>query len=215
MEEKLLRFAKMLDVKDKLLRLEKEELIEEYREMSKYTLFVEGVLALVEDDIDFFHFSALKEEVFEVFSLYRFDKSLDKSLIAKINKVITAFNSIKDIDDDTEKRDTAMIDYCTKEIIARGFIFTDPVSLLESFTYDIDVFISILDEDLSSFEDERFVLASLNYFGNVFKEMYEDEEIREVVKNYLEMVKKKKGLFRGKIKSYAKDMNKKFFQEAE
>ena len=215
MEEKLLRFAKMLDVKDKLLRLEKEELIEEYREMSKYTLFVEGVLALVEDDIDFFHFSALKEEVLEVFSLYRFDKSLDKSLIAKINKVITAFNSIKDIDDDTEKRDTAMIDYCTKEIIARGFIFTDPVSLLESFTYDIDVFISILDEDLSSFEDERFVLASLNYFGNVFKEMYEDEEIREVVKNYLEMVKKKKGLFRGKIKSYAKDMNKKFFQEAE
>ena len=45
--------------------------------------------------------------------------------------------------------------------------------------------------------------------------MYEDEEIREVVQDYLEIVKKKKGLFRGKIKSYAKDMNKKFFQEAE
>ena len=215
MEEKLLRFAKMLAVKDKLLRLEEKELIEEYNDMDKFTIFVEGVLALVEDDKDFFYFSAVKEEVLAIFSLYRFDKSLDKSLIEKINKVITTFNSIKEINDDIDKRDTAIIDYCTKEAIVRGSIFTDPSLLLQSLTYDIDVFISILDEDLESFEDERFVLASLYYFGNVFQEMYKDEEIREVVLNYLEKIKNKKGLFKGKVKSYAKDMNKKFFQEAE
>ena len=209
MEEKLLRFAKILAIKSKLICYDVDDLIKEYRSPDSFILFVESIEALVEDDKEFFSFTELKRDVLEVFSLYRY-QNIDKEIKDKMNKIISIFNTMKPKDE--EEASNAIIDYCTKEIIKRNFIIY-PDSLLESIANDIDVFISIFEDDLENFEEKKFVMASLYYFGNLFPEMYKDEEIREVVFDYLEKVKKEKSPFKRNFKGYVKDINKKFLEK--
>ena len=223
MEEYLTKVARILAVKNNLVLLEDKELEEKCSSFENFVIFVNSVYELVCEDKKFFCFSSLKEETLNIFSLHRYDKNLSKDLITKINYVISTFNSMQITDSEELKNE--IIDYCTNEIILRDYVFKNEEDLIKSITFDIDVFISILEEnleqykdsnsiaismDLEQYEDENMVLASLHYFGKVFPTMYQDEDIKEVVSTYLEMIKNKKGLFRGPIKTYAKAIEEEF-----
>ena len=192
MEEKLLSFARILAVKD------------------EFANFVQSVYEFVCFDKAFFSFPNLREDVLQVFLLHRYDKDIDKDLLTKMNYVISVFNSLKTSSE--EETNNAIIDFCTKEMILRSYVFPSYTTLIESIALDIDIFISILDDTLDEYDNEILVLTALNYFGNVFKEMYQDEEIKEVVKTYLEKVINKKGLFRGNIKKYSKHIKGEFLE---
>lgn len=208
MEEYLAKVARILAVKNNLVLLEDKELEEKCSSFENFVIFVNSVYELVCEDKKFFCFSSLKEETLNIFSLHRYDKNLSKDLITKINYVISTFNSMQITDSEELKNE--IIDYCTNEIILRDYVFKNEEDLIKSITFDIDVFISILEENLEQYEDENMVLASLHYFGKVFPTMYQDEDIKEVVSTYLEMIKNKKGLFRGPIKTYAKAIEEEF-----
>ena len=208
MEEYLTKVARILAVKNNLVLLEDKELEEKCSSFENFVIFVNSVYELVCEDKKFFCFSSLKEETLNIFSLHRYDKNLSKDLITKINYVISTFNSMQITDSEELKNE--IIDYCTNEIILRDYVFKNEEDLIKSITFDIDVFISILEENLEQYEDENMVLASLHYFGKVFPTMYQDEDIKEVVSTYLEMIKNKKGLFRGPIKTYAKAIEEEF-----
>ncbi len=208
MEEYLTKVARILAVKNNLVLLEDKELEEKCSSFENFVIFVNSVYELVCEDKKFFCFSSLKEETLNIFSLHRYDKNLSKDLITKINYVISTFNSMQITDSEELKNE--IIDYCTNEIILRDYVFKNEEDLIKSITFDIDVFISILEENLEQYEDENMVLASLHYFGKVFPTMYQDEDIKEVVSTYLEMIKNTKGLFRGPIKTYAKAIEEEF-----
>ena len=210
MEEKLLSFARILAVKNDLLTLDTDEIKEKCANKDEFTTFVQSIYEFVCFDKDFFSFPNLRDDVLQVFLLHRYDKDLDKDLLTKMNHVISVFNSLKTASE--EETSDAIIDFCTKEMILRGYIFPDYTTLIESIASDIDILISILEDTLDEYDNEFLVLAALNYFGNVFKEIYQDEEIKEVVESYLEKVMHKKGLFRGNIKKNIKRIKGEFLE---
>lgn len=210
MEEKLLSFARILAIKNDLLTLDIDELKEKYMSKDEFANFVESIYEFVSFDKSIFSFPNLREDVCQVFLLHRYDKGIEKDLLIKMNYVISTFNSLKTSSE--EETNNAIVDFCTKEMLLRSYVFPDYTTLVESITSDIDIFISILDNTLEEYDNEFLVLATLNYFGNVFKEMYQDEEIKEVVTAYLEKVINKKGLFRGNIKKYSKHIKREFLE---
>ncbi len=198
------RIEKILQVKEKLIHVEIEELKEEYIDINNFKIFIDSVCALLEEDERFFIFLyPLKEDVLEIISLHRFSHSLDKELIDKINFIISTFNKIN-IPDEEEKYDKIFAYYNEQEDL-RGVKFKNFDVLMESINNDIDVFRALLNNSLDKENNTILTLASLNYFGNVFEEIFKEDKIKNQVLNYLDKTKKKY-FFKKNVKEYIKCM---------
>ena len=182
-------FENVMIFKNQLINLDKKQLLELYKDVSNYALFINVIVILINcENVLFLLDDNYINKIYSLLDIHRYDLN-DKNTFNIINDIIDALNKIKSI----ENKEEYVSEYVKYQENLRGFKFKTTDDFLYALTYDAVVVAGLKDKKIPIEFDDLF-LSSINYFLNIYPEYFEDEEILENVFLRLEEIVSRKGL---------------------
>ncbi len=212
MENSILEFKKVLDLKSDLILRNEDELLNKYFGKDKIRDFLQSVKVLVDKETGFLQLTPRFIEEIEDIIQFNFSFFKDKEIIALKNEIIVKLN-LEKFRSDVVKTSLAL-NYVEYQDSIRRLSFADMKQFLGAMSYDAVILEDLLKGDLDSFEFDDLFLATTNYFLEMIPEIYQDENIRNITLNRFDKIDKKT-LFKNRgLKKYMKTTKEVFQMKA-
>lgn len=198
-------FENIMIIKNQLINLDKNQLIDVYTDISNYALFINAIIALInEENVLFLLDENYIDKVYRILDIHRYDLN-DKEVFSIINDVIDALNKIQNIDNKEEY----VKEYIKYQQNIRRCKFQTADDLLYALTYDAVVIAGLKDKNMPIQYDDLFI-SSINYFLSIYPEYFEDDEVFGSVYDRLEEITRRKGIKHSSNRNDAKKLIKLF-----
>lgn len=176
--------------KNQLITKELDELFSQYESIEKYKEFIEISNRLLKNETVFFYIDeSFLTKVQEIIHKYRFDYRKDKNINDLINETIYIMNSVKSKLNNDQQVDTHLMHYYYYQENSRGISIEDEDVLLYALSEDYNVLKALIENDFFEISDDIF-LVSTNYFLEVYPEIYQDKQIKEITEKKLDAIVK-------------------------
>lgn len=212
--QKLNTFENKLVVKNQLLMMTKEELVDAYQSYEEYEGFIITVISLLREEMAFLCIDeSINEKIRLVLDIYKF-RVQDDNLYEVINGLVKCLNEI-DVTDYEDKK-TIVKDYYEYHKLIRNAKFNSSSDFLYSLGYDAFVFLYLKGEQDLPDASDSLVLFSICYIIDACPEFFRNECVYYMTMDKLNSLRKNTSLFDVSskiISSDAKKKVKKIFEE--
>ena len=201
--DEIIRFENTLIMKNQLIKMETDELVEVYREsdLDKYKCFLATVIWMLENEQAFFCIDEfITEKVCAVIDIYK-DEVKDTPIYGIINNLKIYLNAI----DTTEldKKTSVVKQYYMYHKTIRNAKFDGSQGFLNTLGLDAFVYFYLRGEDeLPEIEEkDALLLFSIAYFIDACPSFFKDENVYNKTINELNNLKKNTSLFDVAVRS--------------
>lgn len=199
-----------LYLKQQLLYLSSNDIIEAYKKPEDYEVFLYTAANLIKNETAYFYLEEfLIEKIIDVTHHYRFENMKDSKLNNLINFIIIKSNDIKSNMNNIEYIKPLITNYVIYQEECRGINFKNDLELLDAIAKDYTVFYELLYQQSEKINDETF-LISTNYFFNYCPEIYEISEIKIETEKKLKVLSNTKYARNYIMKEYTRSTEKIF-----
>lgn len=189
----LVDFENLLIIKNQLITLGSEKLIELYNGVSAYTTFLNTVICLLGEESAFLYLDdSFIDKIYDVMQIHRFDISNNEA-VDSINKITNCLNDIKYCSDDY--RELIVSNYKEYQKSIRNIGFASNQDFLYSLSFDAVVYLGLKGLVEIPFDDNLLVLSSINYMINSFSEAFKDVEMYDATLDKLNYISKESNIF--------------------
>lgn len=189
----LVDFENLLIIKNQLITLDSEKLIELYNGVSEYTTFLNTVISLLSEESAFLYLdNSFIDKIYDVMQIHRFEIS-DDDTIDSINKITNCLNDIKYCSDDYRKLIVSNYKEYQKSI--RNVGFASNQDFLYSLSFDAVVYLGLKGFVEIPFDDNLLVLSSINYMINSFSDVFRNVEMYDATLDKLNYISKESNIF--------------------
>ena len=189
----LVDFENLLIIKNQLITLGSEKLIELYDGVSAYTTFLNTVICLLGEESAFLYLDdSFIDKIYDVMQIHRFDIS-NNDAVDSINKIMNCLNDIKYCSDDY--RELIVSNYKEYQKSIRNIGFASNQDFLYSLSFDAVVYLGLKGFVEIPFDDNLLVLSSINYMINSFSEAFKDEKMYDATLDKLNYISKESNIF--------------------
>lgn len=189
----LVDFENLLIIKNQLITLSSEKLIELYKGVSEYTTFLNTVISLLSEESAFLYLdNSFIDKIYDVMQIHRFEIS-DNDSIDSINKITNCLNDIKYCSDDYRK--LIVSNYKDYQKSIRNVGFASNQDFLYSLSFDAVVYLGLKGLIEIPFDDNLLVLSSIGYMINSFSEAFKDVQMYDATLDKLNYISKESNIF--------------------
>lgn len=195
-------FINVLCLKNQLISVPIDKLLEVYDDMDNYITFIDTVNVLSNIDSAFLlNDPKFYEKIIDVINLKRFSLK-DHNIRIAVEDIINYINSLKSISD--EHKAILKIGYLTYQEEVREIRFLNQDDFKYALSYDAFVISSLKNNQVEAIENDDLFLSSINYLLETIPTFFLEEDIKNQTLNKLETIKQKRGLENFSLRKYAK-----------
>lgn len=196
-------FVDVLCLKNQLVNVDQEKLIEVYSDYENYITFIDSVLTMIkmEETPFLLYRDTFLRKLEAVVQLHRYD-AVDGEVRKKANKVVGLLNSIKNCS--TIDRKILKEAYRSYNEDVRKNTFIDETDFLYSVGYDAAVYAALVDDNMDLIIQDDMFLSSINYLLDKAPVIFDNKDIQERVLSKFDELEKGFSPFTKKIRKYSR-----------
>lgn len=191
-----------IQLKNHLLTFSPETLKQLYGTPENYLRFLVGINAIRNYDYGYFMLDNMIIDRIRMIIETRRDDPDNKEILDVINPIIVLCNHIDSLSDD--EKNFLKTQYVAYQEDIRNVSITSIKQMLNLIINDALVYYAVFANDWSVITNDGYFLASTLYLAEYVPNFFKVEEYRNLIKQKLDSMSKKKGLFRRAIKTYIK-----------
>jgi len=191
-----------IQLKNHLLTFSPETLKQLYGTPENYLRFLVGINAIRNYDYGYFMLDNMIIDRIRMIIETRRDDPDNKEILDVINPIIVLCNHIDSLSDDEKK--FLKTQYVAYQEDIRNVSISSIKQMLNLIINDALVYYAVFANDWSVITNDGYLLASTLYLAEYVPNFFKVEEYRNLIKQKLDSMSKKKGLFRRAIKTYIK-----------
>lgn len=170
-------FINVLCLKNQLLNVDEEKLMEVYQDYNNYMTFLDSVVVLTQIDSAFLLYKDMfSKKIEQIIGIHRYNTK-DSNVRAVINDIIGYLNSIKTYS--PNYRNLLKDSYKSYHENVRKTYFKNSDELLYSMGYDAVVYAAITEDDMNLINQDDMFLSSINYLLETIPSIFDDPKVRE------------------------------------
>lgn len=177
-------FLNVVILKNQLITMSNDDLKRLYQDYDSYLVFLDTVSVLTSIDSSFlFLRDDFIDKIEKVISYNRFEADPDTWSI--VNDVISYFNMTKIYS--SRYKDALKKNYLAYHEGVRKCKLNED-KLLSMMVNDAFFLLALEEKNLDSFGEDQYFLSSLNYFIETVPELFQDQDVQEMVENRIDSV---------------------------
>ena len=169
-------FEGLLFIKNHLLMMSKEEMLEAYKDLKEYKSFISVIICMLLDEPAFLYIDDyITDNVRYILNIHRF-KDLDQETYNKVNGITNVLNQIDTAPENDKKR--VVFSYMEYQKSIRSVTYETSQDFLYSFGYDAFVYLYLRGEiEKLPLRDNTLLLASINSFTELSPEFFKNQRV--------------------------------------
>lgn len=191
-----------IQLKNHLLTFSPETLKQLYGTPENYLGFLVGINAIRNYDYGYFMLDNMIIDRIRMIIETRRDDPDNKEILDVINPIIVLCNHIDSLSDD--EKNFLKTEYLAYQEDIRNVSISSIKQMLNLIINDALVYYAVFANDWSVVTNDSYLLASTLYLAEYVPNFFKVEEYRNLIKQKLDSMSKKKGLFRRANKTYIK-----------
>ena len=195
-------FENLLILKNQLITLSTQKLLDIYENLSNYIKFIDSVICMLQEESAFLFLNEdYIKKIQSVLQAHRFDID-DKEIINTINEITICLNDITCSSDNY--RNMLVSSYFEYNKDVRDVNFATMDDFIYMLSYDGIVYLTLKGAVDYSIDDGLLSLSSINYIMSVYPQCFEDININKNTQKKLDEIFNKSSIFElnTKISSY-------------
>lgn len=201
--DEMLDYENILCLRNQLVNVPIEVLLEKYSGRDEYLLFVDAVAALCQKDSAFLLFDEMFiEKIEKVIVAYRLEYKDTPNLTKVVNEIIVYLNEIKGYS--VSMQNSLKEHYLDWNEDVRDISFKEEEGFIDALAYDAVAFMALKEGNMELIQADALFMASVNYFVATCPEFFDNPLVKERAINKLIELSKKE-LFFNSNREYAKD----------
>ena len=195
-------FENLLILKNQLITLSTQKLLDIYENLSNYIKFIDSVICMLQEESAFLFLNEdYIKKIQSVLQAHRFDIE-DKEIINTINEITICLNDITCSSDNY--RNMLVSSYFEYNKDVRDVNFATMDDFIYMLSYDGIVYLTLKGAVDYSIDDGLLSLSSINYIMSVYPQCFEDININKNTQKKLDEIFNKSSIFElnTKISSY-------------
>ena len=202
-EPTLTDFVNVLCLRNQLVVLKEEVLLDVYQDYENYLTFLDSVEALSEIDGAFLFYSdEFIKTIYDILQIHRYEIK-DPEIRNSINEKIGYLNRVRITTEET-KKELKNIYHNYHEKVRNMYIKTSQ-DLIHYLGYDACVYVAITEGNMDSVTNYEMFLSSINYFIEAIPEIFEDKDVRDRTMTLVNKLSKGFNPSKGKIRRYSQE----------
>lgn len=203
MEYSLDDFENVICLKNQLLSVPIETLLETYQDYENFITFLDSICVLSDMDSAFLLFdSGCIEKIEAIIQKYRFQYK-DPTVVKTINEIIVYLNGVKSLD--STKKDILKEGYLDYHEDCRKITMDDEETFMNSLAYDAVCYAALKDDHMDTIPDDNLFLASVNYLLEAVPQFFKDPDVANRLLTKLDVLEKKGWPFHRTTREYSKE----------
>lgn len=195
-------FENLLILKNQLITLSTQKLLDIYENLSNYIKFIDSVICMLQEESAFLFLNEdYIKKIQSVLQTHKFDIE-DKEIIDTINEITICLNDITCSSDNY--RNMLVSSYFEYNKDVRDVNFATMDDFIYMLSYDGIVYLTLKGAVDYSIDDGLLSLSSINYIMSVYPQCFEDININKNTQKKLDEIFNKSSIFElnTKISSY-------------
>lgn len=172
-------FVNVLCLKNQLINVDDEVLLEVYKDYENYVTFLSSVITLInnEEDSPFLLYrDSFLKKINSIVQIHRYD-ARDKEVVNAANEIIGYLNHIKSYS--LNDRRLVKAAYRSYNEDARKTVFIDEKEFLYSLGYDAVVYAAIVEDDMDKITENDMFLSSINYLLETAPIIFDNKDVQD------------------------------------
>jgi len=203
MEYDLNDFENVICLKNQLLSVPIETLLDVYSDYENFVTFLDSVSVLSNIDSAFLLFdSGCLEKIETIIQMMRFQYK-DPVIIKAINEIILYLNGIKFLD--STKKDILKEGYLDYHEDCRKITMENEATFLDSLAYDAVCYAALKEGHMETISDDDLFLASVNYLLEAVPQFFRAPDVADRLLSKLGELEKKGWPFHKVTREYSKE----------
>lgn len=196
-------FVDVLCLKNQLVNVEKEKLLEVYKDYENYITFISAVLIMIEteDSPLLLYRDSFVKKIEDVVQIYK-DSARSSKVRRAANDVVRYLNHIKSYS--TIDRKLLKEAYKSYNEGVRKTNFLDERDFLYAVGYDAAVYAALVEDNMDLITQDDMFLSSVNYLLEKIPTIFDNEDVQERTLSKLEELERGWNPFNIRIRKYSK-----------
>ena len=196
-------FVDVLCLKNQLINVEKEKLLEVYKDYENYITFVSTVLNMIEteDSPLLLYRDSFVKKIEDVVQIYK-DSARSSKVRRAANDVVRYLNHIKSYS--TIDRKLLKEAYKSYNEGVRKTNFLDERDFLYAVGYDAAVYAALVEDNMDLITQDDMFLSSVNYLLEKIPTIFDNKDVQERTLSKLEELERGWNPFNIRIRKYSK-----------
>lgn len=196
-------FVDVLCLKNQLVNVEQEKLLEVYQDYENYITFISSVLSMVktEDSPFLLYRDSFIKKIDAVVQIHKYDAP-DAEVKMAANEVIGLLNHIKSYS--ISNRKILKEAYRSYNEDVRKTTFIDENEFLYSLGYDAAVYAALVDNNMDLITQDDMFLSSVNYLLERIPVIFDNKDVQELTLSKIEELERGWSPFNKKTRKYSK-----------
>ena len=196
-------FVDVLCLKNQLVNVEKEKLLEVYKDYENYITFISAVLIMIEteDSPLLLYRDSFVKKIEDVVQIYK-DSARSSKVRRAANDVVRYLNHIKSYS--TIDRKLLKEAYKSYNEGVRKTNFLDERDFLYAVGYDAAVYAALVEDNMDLITQDDMFLSSVNYLLEKIPTIFDNKDVQERTLSKLEELERGWNPFNIRIRKYSK-----------